>query len=377
MPNNLKPEWFLILSPWRTMQKSLMPYIFQRRTANDLSPLLIIFSPSGNGKQGVAAFINAAETYNYILVCSNNSRNGPLDQNFEIAQALFDHVFSTFNIHPNRFYLAGFSGGSRLATAIATSSDQIAGVLACGAGFPSVPSYIPTIPKFSYAGICGDRDMNFQEMVKVKRYLNRTQFRNTLFTFDGGHMWPPNEQILMAFDWLEMESLKKGHLKKTDSQVLKSYSKILEGAKIALKNNQHLLAEEYYERAVNTYGSFFNLDSVRQKLQNIRKDKAYNSSLKIREKAFKKEDVLTSLFLNRFEDDFESPEKANLQWWEKEFEKLDKKVAKNDSETPKMIERVRFKVIVTAYMKNNSNSFKPKENQVAFCKALVSQLYPK
>lgn len=351
-------------------------YLPQAYNPKELSPLLIVFSPSAKGKEAVETFVKAAETYNYIIVCSNNSRNGLLDRNFAVAQRLFNHIFSNFNIHPNRFYLAGFSGGSRLATAIATSSDHVAGVIACGAGFSSVPSYIPSTQDFSYAGICGDRDMNYKEMIDVQGYLNRLNFRNTLFTFDGGHKWPPNEQILMAFDWLEIESLKKDHLKKPDSEVLKSYSKNLERAKIALKNNNPLLSVEYYERAINTYDSFFDLDSLRQKLHGIKKSKIYNSTLKFRDKAFKKEAVLTSFFLNRFDRDYENPENADLQWWERQFEKLGKQGAKADFEMPKMIERVRFKVFVAAYMKNNSDTLIPKKNQKAFCKALFSSLYP-
>lgn len=341
------------------------------------SPVLIVFSPSGNGKKGVETFVKAAETYNHIIICSNNSRNGSLDRNISIAQRLFNHVFSNFKINENRIYLAGFSGGSRLATAIATQSDQITGVIACGAGFIANPSYMPSKQNFAYAGICGDRDMNFKEMVGVRKYLNRLNHRNTLFTFEGGHKWPPIEQILMAFAWLEIESLKKGHLKKPQSEVMKGYSKHLEGAEIALKNNQPLLAAAYYERIVNTYGSFFNLDSVSQKLQNIKKDKVYIKTLKSREKAFNKEDVWTAILLKRFDSDYENPENANLNWWDSMFKKLSKRGAKADSEMYKMTERLRFKVFVAAYMKNNSDSGKPRGNQLAFCKALVSQLYPK
>ncbi len=352
-------------------------YLPKSYNSAELSPILFIFSPAGNGKKGVDSFIDAAEKYNHILVCSNNSKNGPLDRNFAIAERLFNHVFSNFNINENGVYLAGFSGGSRLVTAIATVNDLFKGVIACGAGFSSVPSYMPSTQNFSYAGLCGDRDMNYMEMIDVQKYLNRLKLRNTLFTFDGGHKWPPSEQILMAFDWLEIESQKKGHLKIANSEVLKSYTKNLERAKIALNNRQPLLSAEYYERAVNTYGSFFNLDSIRQKLKNLKKSKDYINTLKLREQAFKKEVVLTSSFLNRLDKDYENPEKANLKWWEREFEKLNKQIAKTDSEMPKMIERLRFKVFVAAYMKNNSEGVKPTENQLSFCKAIISQLYPK
>jgi len=160
-------------------------YLPTTYNANKLSPILFIFSPSGNGKNGVKTFIKSAEAYNYILICSNNSKNGPLDRNFNIAQGLFTHIFSTFNIHKNQVYLAGFSGGSRLATAIATVSDLITGVIACGAGFVSSPNYIPSTQNFSYVGLCGDRDFNYQEMVGVKSYLNKTELSNTLFSFEG------------------------------------------------------------------------------------------------------------------------------------------------------------------------------------------------
>lgn len=344
---------------------------------NKLSPILFIFSPSANGRNAIKAFEKAAETYNYILVCSNNARNGPINRNLDIAQRLFDHIFANFTIREHGIYLAGFSGGSRLASTIATLSGEFEGVIACGAGFSSVPAYRPSTQNFLYAGICGNKDMNYKEMIGVETYLNRLNFRNTLFTFDGGHKWPPNEQIIMAFNWLEIESLKKGHLKKADSEVLKSYTKNLEGAKTAVLDKQLLLAAEYYKRAVKTYGSFFNLDSVRQKLKDIQRNNEYISALKSREKAFKKETVLTSSFLNRFDRDYENPEEATLNWWTKAFEKLNKQGAKDDSEFGNMIERLRFKVFVAAYMKTNSDRSTSSESQVAFCKALVSKLYPK
>lgn len=357
-------------------------YLPKAYEPNKLSPILFIFSPSGNGKEGVETFVKAAETYNHILVCSNNSRNGPLDLNFAISQRIFTHVFSNFKISENRVYLAGFSGGSRMATALATASDQINGVIACGAGFPPVPFYVPSKQKFSYAGLCGDRDMNYREMIGVKSYLDSIKFNNTLFTFDGTHKWPPNKPILMAFAWLETQAHKKGYLKKTNEQIKTSYLKNLGRAKTAMKNKQPLLAVEHYERALKTYDSFFNLDSVRQEFQNIKKNSAYTSAVKSREKAFQKEEVLSITFINRFKRDYEKPKKSNLKWWEKEFEKLNKKEAKADAQMRKMIERLRFKVMAMAYSRvvyerRVFDKSKSKKNQEAFAKAIILRLYPK
>lgn len=352
-------------------------YLPKTYKPNELSPILFIFSPSGNGKSGVEAFIKAAEAYNHILVCSNNSRNGSVERNFAIAQRLFTHAFSNFNILKNRTYLAGFSGGSRLVTAIATVSSEIEGVIACGAGFLSNPSYMPSTQKFSYAGLCGDRDMNYREMIGVKGYLDHSKFSNTFFSFEGDHKWPPNEQLLMAFDWLEIEALKKGHLKKPNTEIKTGYLKNFARAKTETENNRPLIAAAHYERVIDTYGSFFNVDSVHQTLQYFKKSKDYTRVFKSREKAFEKETLLTSFFLNRFEKDNESPEKANFKWWEKEFEKLNKLDAKANTQMINMHARLRFRIFVAAYLKTNRDASKSNQEQQNFCKSLVSLLSSK
>ena len=101
------------------VEETFALYLPEAYDAQVLSPILFIFEPAGRGKVGINAFIEAAEAYNYILVCSNNARNGPYDRNFAIASRLFTHVFSRFNIKEKGIYLAGFSGGSRLASSIA------------------------------------------------------------------------------------------------------------------------------------------------------------------------------------------------------------------------------------------------------------------
>ena len=66
--------------------------------------------------------------------------------------------------------LSGFSGGSRLACAIASLTDQFTGVIACGTGFPQIPEYIPSFQKYAYVGLCGNRDFNYSKMIKNKTF---------------------------------------------------------------------------------------------------------------------------------------------------------------------------------------------------------------
>ena len=88
------------------------------------------------GAVPVARFKDAAEKYGYIVVGSNNSRNGPQPLS-EIVSDLWADTHARFSIDDQRVYLAGFSGGARVAISVAFwLKDRVAGVIACGGGFP-------------------------------------------------------------------------------------------------------------------------------------------------------------------------------------------------------------------------------------------------
>ena len=90
-------------------KESYALYVPNNYTTTELSPIVFIFEPAARGKIGITPFIKAAEKYGYILICSNNSKNGPFEQNFEITNRLFEKVFADFAVNPKRIYTAGFS----------------------------------------------------------------------------------------------------------------------------------------------------------------------------------------------------------------------------------------------------------------------------
>lgn len=349
-----------------------LPSTYNNKVA---SPIIFIFEPLARGKIGVGSFIQAAEKYNCILISSNTVKNGPFKQNFEPINRIFDYAFSKFNIDDKRVYLAGFSGGSRLATTVAVITGKIAGVIGCGAGFSQEQKYKPSIQEFSYAGICGDRDMNYHEMNKDKSYLKRFNFNSTLFSFDGNHRWPPPQELVKVMDWLAIQAHKKGIAKRTTAQLQKSYVDSYNEAVKSEKENQLLLAAEYYERTVNTYQSFFAIDSVKNHYENLQKNKQYKKLLKSREKAFVTEDQLMTKFYRQFMEDYENPEQSNLLWWNKELDKV-LKTPVHTVETEKMIKRLRHNVFVMAYTINKTNSNESTNAQKEYCKDIMKIIYP-
>jgi pimeloyl-ACP methyl ester carboxylesterase len=331
------------------------------------SPILFIFEPAGRGRLGVETFINASESFGHILVCSNNSRNGPYEWNFSIAANLFDHVFERFNVDEDQMFLAGFSGGSRLAWAIATAAGNITGVIACGAGFSETASPILQKQEFSYVGICGNEDMNYREMLEVSAYLAKSNQDHILITFDGGHSWPPPEEIAKAFDWLALESHRKRKKIMPEDEIYRSYLRNYEIAKKTEAEGSILDASEDYQRILSTYDAMYEMDTIASRLKDIKKRREYKQVLRDRNAALEKEKEWTSVFYERFTADYNQPEKSDMHWWENKLTQLNDKYANSTLEYQKMLKRVRFNLFAMAYSKNNPNLHQSSEPQKRFC----------
>ena len=318
---------------------------------SELSSIVFIFEPMARVKIGIQPFIEAAEKYNYILVCSNNSKNGLYEENFKIFYTLFEAVLNTFKINPNLVYTAGLSGGSRLASAIAVVTKQIQGVIGCGAGFSLNLSQKPTIESFSYAGLVGDTDFNYQEMFTEQEWCSKFGVEHEIFTFEGDHSWPPSIQILKAFNWLELQAYKKG-IKPTNNTIINdNYHENYVLAKSYENKNQIELSVFEYERILRNYSRYYKLDSISSKIKELKKEKQYKKEVKIRESIKIEEAKIYNVFFDRFFSEVKNkiPDN-NYKWWNKEFEKFDSKYL--ESEDPylkKMGERVKFGIFVLSY----------------------------
>lgn len=317
------------------------------------TPILLIFDPSARGKSGLAPFLSTSEKYGYILVCSNNSRNGPVDKNIPIASRLFDHLFSIFNIDEKQVFLSGFSGGSRLASRIALLSDDITAVVGCGAGFSADARFLTKHSRFLYAGICGSRDMNYSEMIGLTPFLEYLGQPFTIQTYDGNHRWPPPEEIEKAFDWINVQLYKQKIITLTSNTLKELYEKSYISA-VRNKNNYLQVAEDF-ERIQSAYSDIFETDSITDKLKTIKKNKGYKTASKSLANALEQEKNLTKTYVERITLDLKNIDEKNLNWWRKELEKLKKRHQNEDEEMRKMIDRLRFKIFAYLYERANPN----------------------
>ena len=174
-------------------------------------PVLFCFDPGARGKAPVERFQAAAEKFGYIVAGSNNSRNGPWEANTAAINAMFSDVQRYFPLQPKRIYVAGLSGGARVACQIAVSGVA-QGVIACSAGFPGseAPSKVP----FAFFGTAGVTDFNFLELRRVDRELEDRRAVHRVVIFPGGHEWLPADLAAEALAWLNLQAMRTGTLAK-------------------------------------------------------------------------------------------------------------------------------------------------------------------
>ena len=338
------------------------------------APIIFIFDPAARGAVGINPFVDVSEEHGYILVCSNNSKNGPYENNFKVAENLFDTIFSDFNIDTGRMYLAGFSGGSRLATAIACLSNKFSAVIGCGAGFSGAPEHTPTFQDFIYVGLCGNEDTNYREMLDNKRFFKQFNFKNALITFDGNHQWPPRKEITRAFRWLVLNE-NKGTM--GNDLILKSYQADFNETKAFLDSEKVLLAAENYDRMLQSYSSVLKIDSLRNQYISLTKSKSYKKAHKALSSALITEAELTDKLVTRLKIDLKNPGKAKLDWWEKEMDKLDVIKNKKGKQFKKMVARIKFNLFAIIYERHRLSSGTLTDAEIALGRNIRQIIYPR
>src|SRR5690349_6499134 len=137
-------------------------------------PVIYFFDPHADGSLPLSKYKALADRYNFILIGSNNSKNGndwPTTEN--IWNNLFNDTQKRLKINSDRIYTCGFSGGAKVASYAALNHSGIKGVIVGGAGLPDQTP--PNNFNFTFTEIVGEGDMNMTDLVQLNNELDRTQ----------------------------------------------------------------------------------------------------------------------------------------------------------------------------------------------------------
>jgi predicted esterase len=195
-------------------------------------PILYVLDPRGRGRLAAELFREVAARRGFIVASSNDTESdNPEAPNDRAISALLEDTHGRLSIDERRVYASGFSGGARMACGVGYGLKRgVAGVIGCGAGFPSTQPPRRELP-FAYFGAAGMRDFNYYEMRTLEKDLVRLAARARVVFFDGEHEWFPPELAGEAVEWLELQAMKEGRIPREDALVQRLWEKDLAAAR--------------------------------------------------------------------------------------------------------------------------------------------------
>jgi dienelactone hydrolase len=229
-------------------------YLPSAYTAAKQWPLLLAFDPGGRGEVPVKLFHDAAEKYGFIVAGSNNSRN--FENPANAVRLLGQDVEDRYSIDRQRVYVAGLSGGARVATSIAVNCKTcIAGVIANGAGLPS-SAPLPGPEVSDWFLVAGTTDFNYPELLHLKEALDARNAVSRFVVYDGPHTWMPPEFAEQALAWLQLRAMVKGLTSVDKNFVNQQFEQRLAQAQTEQKNGDILAAVRAYRAIATDFKTF-------------------------------------------------------------------------------------------------------------------------
>lgn len=309
-------------------------------------PVFYIFDAHADGNLPVSKYKALAEKYGYVLVGSNNSKNGTSwEETQKIANNLFTDATSRLSIDLNRMYLMGFSGGARVANALCIANGGISGVICCGAAAPAVTAPDPR-SNYTFLGICGTEDFNYIEMRKYDMVdLIGRPVKHAFMEFDGKHAWPDSLVMNEAFLWTEFGSMRKNPKLKNDALVKENIGLYSDKIKAAQKAGNTIEVYNLVRRTINFFDGLTDLKEFYDIYNPLKENAEVDAALKKEQTVWAKEDELKAYYADALQS-------KNVAWWKQEVVTLNKKSGKTDEN--QMNKRVLDYLSLLAYMQTTN-----------------------
>jgi predicted esterase len=260
-------------------EQSYALYLPSRYSPAKKWPIVYAFDPAARGTYPLEQMKEAADRHGYIVVGSNNSRNGSWKLESEAAIAMFDDTHARLAIDARRQYFAGFSGGARVASALAQRCKCSAGVLLNGAGFSSAmpPAGDAVFPVFAAVGLF---DFNYGEVSQLQEQLDEQHFPHSFRGFDGSHEWAPPAVMEEAFAWFRVIAIKEHLEPADDSFIAAQAAQCVERARKFEESGDLYAAWREYHQAADTFAAFPAGASLRKSAASLAPEKAVREGLK-------------------------------------------------------------------------------------------------
>jgi len=228
-PGKLHPSVTCQASP----NHSYALYLPKAYREDRLWPVIFVFSPGADGPGSAALFQAGAERLGWIVIASNDSRNGPMAPIREAQAAVWKETFAQYKADPKRVYAGGFSGGARVAMDLAEQHRSafigLISVGAFGGGRALGPGHL------AHVMLCGEEDFNQAELASAWGRLRDSKGRMLWMEhFAGGHRWAPESLIEEGMVFLDLAAGMQGRQPRNSTAEAAFLSRRVEAAQVAV-----------------------------------------------------------------------------------------------------------------------------------------------
>lgn len=243
-------------------------------------PVIFAFDSGANGRLAVERFREAADMYQFIVVGSNNARNGPWRPVIDAAWAMWTDAIALLPVDDKRVYAAGFASGARAASLFSWMIGRpVAGVIGCGAGLARETGLGDAIPA-AYYGIVGTGDFNYREMNRLDVELDSKNVPHWIEIIEGGHDWPPVAECTAAVAWHEILAMRRGVIPRDDAVIDGFCTAELEQASALERSGALDWAVSRYERLASLLAGLRDTADLALSIRKIKDSPAYQKLMK-------------------------------------------------------------------------------------------------
>jgi hypothetical protein len=323
---------------------SSLNYIFYLpRNYNGVEKLPIVFflDPHANGKLPLTAYAELATKYGYVFVASNNIKNGQTaDYTLHVFKKLIAETKHRFVIDEKRMFVAGFSGGAKLAIIFTQQIPEIIGVAACGASMPLVADYKPN---YYYAGIVGNEDFNYLETNQTFSIFEQRSYDYTSEIFDGGHAWPPVKSFEMALIGFEIYAMKLKRTEINEEWLSQIEQKMNDSISLFEKTGQALKQNIYIRQSARWFYGLQNTKELNNQAIKVETSAAFINQVKKQQKLIQTEVKLRAEYIRAIE-------LRDKEWWMQEVESINKSINQSDKELAQVSKRLLNYLSMVSFM---------------------------
>ena len=268
-------------------------YLPSNYTPDRKWPVLYAFDPGARGRVPVERFKEAAEKYGWIVLGSNNSRNGPWSVSVNAWNAMQNDTHQRFAIDDERMYATGFSGGARVAVRIAAACKCLAGVMANGAGFP-VDLAPSAEMHFVFFGAAGIDDFNYPELKNLQEPLTKAGIIHRVETFEGRHEWPPVSVAMAAVEWMELHAIKTGKRPRDDGFINATWQQRHSDARTLEDSKKYYEAYQLYLDMAQSFKGLRDVAEIETKANQLADSREVKAAIREEQAQIRKQRELES-----------------------------------------------------------------------------------